>query len=483
MRQHHLRQLSKRICLLFLLLFTFCTFTPSAARAAGISVSKVQTVSGGKFVLKNNRWMYRKKSGSYAKNALLKIDGKTYLFSASGARQYSWKKIGGSYYYFGKKSEGYMYKSRWLKRSGHTYYLRKSGKRAVGFLTLKGKTYYFDARGRRLSGWQTIKGKRYYFGTPTKNWMRKSTLVTYKKHLYYLKSDGTKGTGWRTVSGKRYYFSKQGRAYTGKHKIGGTWYYFSSKGVLLHKGANLSVSSACAILLEADSGKVIYAKNETRRHANASTTKILTCMLALENAKLSDRVTVSANAAAQEPSKLYMQTGDSFYMKDLLYSLMLPSHNDTAVAVAEHISGSTEAFAELMNKKAKSLGCKSTHFVTPNGLDRGLNHYTTAADLAKIAQYAWKNSTFRKIVGTSSYRFHSLRGASYSVATTNALLGAMPGVTGMKTGYTDKAGSCFAGAIRAKNGKTYLCITLGASSSSARWADARKLLGYAYKLK
>ena len=134
-----------------------------------------------------------------------------------------------------------------------------------------------------------------------------------------------------------------------------------------------------------------------------------------------------------------------------------------------------------MNEKATQLGCTSTHFVTPNGLDAGLNHYTTARDLAKIAQYAWKNATFRKIVGTSAWRFSSRQGRSYSVATTNALLRTMKGVTGMKTGFTNKAGYCFVGVVKAKSGKQYISVTLGAGSSTARWQDARTLLAYAYK--
>ena len=226
---------------------------------------------------------------------------------------------------------------------------------------------------------------------------------------------------------------------------------------------------------------MLYSKNATEKHANASTTKIMTCILALENASLNERVSVSAYAASQEPSKLYMTAGDSFTLNDLLYSLMLPSHNDTAVAIAEHVSGSTSAFAKKMNEKAKQLGCTSTHFVTPNGLDAGLNHYTTARDLAKIAQYAWKNATFRKIVGTSAWRFSSRQGRSYSVATTNVLLRTMKGVTGMKTGFTNKAGYCFVGVVKAKSGKQYISVTLGAGSSTARWQDARTLLAYAYK--
>ena len=157
------------------------------------------------------------------------------------------------------------------------------------------------------------------------------------------------------------------------------------------------------------------------------------------------------------------------------------SHNDTAVAIAEHVSGSTAKFVKLMNKKAAEIGCTNTHFATPNGLDAGYNHYTTASDLAKIAQYAIKKPMFRKLVSTGYYSFSNLNtGRSYSIGTTNALLGNVPGVQGMKTGYTNKAGYCFVGLSYSARGNTYISVVLGADSSSARWQDSRTLLTYAY---
>ena len=227
---------------------------------------------------------------------------------------------------------------------------------------------------------------------------------------------------------------------------------------------------------------MLYSKNENLRHANASTTKIMTCILALENSSLNDKVTFSRKAAAVEPSKLYAKAGETFYMRDLLYSLMVPSHNDTAIAIAEHISGSTSAFAKLMNEKTRELGCTNTHFVTPNGLDAGLNHYTTASDLANIARYAIKNPTFRKLINTKRYSFKSLNTKrNFTVATTNALLGKQAGVIGLKTGVTDKAGYCFVGLCRSRKGNTYISVTLGGPTSAARWRDSKILLTYAYK--
>ena len=152
-----------------------------------------------------------------------------------------------------------------------------------------------------------------------------------------------------------------------------------------------------AVLMDADSGRVLYEKEGETPRPMASTTKVMTCILALENAPGDDYVSVSANAAAQPDVQLNIQEGEQYYLEDLLYSLMLKSHNDSAVAIAEHIGGSVEGFAEMMNQKAKELGCTDTHFITPNGLDAedgGGVHHTTARDLALIMRYAIKNEAF-----------------------------------------------------------------------------------------
>ena len=135
-----------------------------------------------------------------------------------------------------------------------------------------------------------------------------------------------------------------------------------------------------------------------------------------------------------------------------------------------------------MNKKAAQLGCTDTHFATPNGLDAGYTHYTTAFDLAKIARYAIKKPAFRKIISTKSYSFRSLNtNRRFTVSTTQALLGNMPGVIGMKTGYTNKAGHCFVGLCQSQKGNTYISVVLGGPNSNVRWRDSRILLNYAYK--
>ncbi len=484
-----MKKYGKFFSILFLALGIICCFSflpGSKAEAATVSVKNVQKLSGGKFEKRGSSWYYVCKNGSTPAKGLYEIKGKTYYLSSTGRRKYGWQTIEGNRYYFGRKSEGYMYKKCWLKlSSGKVYRLTKSGKMATGLTKVGKKYYYFDKEtGERQYGWKKVDGKYRYFGKKSSSGaMYVKKWLTKGKYLYYLTSDGSRATGWKTISGKKYYFSKKGRACRSKKKINGVTYYFDSKtGELLYSGANISnISSDCAILINADTGKVLYDKNSTKKHANASTTKILTCIIALENSNLTDKVKISANAAAAEPTKLYLRSGEKVYMKDLLYAMMLPSANDAAVAVAEYISGSTSKFATLMNRKAKEIGCTSTHFVTPNGLDSGLNHYTTAADLAKIASYAYKNSTFRNIIKTKSYSFKSISGYSYSMKNTNDLLGSMTGVKGMKTGYTQKAGYCYVGVIKSKKGNTYICVTLGAKTSTARWSDAKALLNYAYK--
>lgn len=368
---------------------------------------------------------------------------------------------------------------------GRYYYYRYTDKTYAKnqYLRINKRLYYFNKSGKRWHGFHKANGKKYYFGTNAQGYLYRNRLFRYKGYYYYASKDGSIVTGWYTTkSGKTYYFDSTGKAYTGRKRIDKTTYYFGKSGALDHSGLKYNLSSDCALLINADTGKVLYSKNANLRHANASTTKIMTCILALENSSLNDKVTFSKKAAAVEPTKLYAKAGETFYMRDLLYSLMVPSHNDTAIAIAEHISGSTSAFAQLMNKKAQELGCTNTHFVTPNGLDAGLNHYTTASDLAIIARYAIQNPTFQKLINTKSYSFKSLNTKrKFTVTTTNSLLGTQAGVIGLKTGVTNKAGYCFVGLCRSRKGNTYISVTLGGPTSAARWRDSKILLTYAYK--
>ena len=239
-----------------------------------------------------------------------------------------------------------------------------------------------------------------------------------------------------------------------------------------------------AVLMDADSGRILYEKEGETPRPNASTTKILTCILALENSDGDDYVQVSANAASQPQVKLGLQKGEQYYLEDLLYSLLLQSHNDSAVAIAEHIGGSVEGFSDMMNAKAREIGCMDTHFITPNGLDAEDSdgtHHTTASDLALIMRYAIKNKVFLKIAQTKEYSFSDLsKKRTFSVHNTNALFSMTDGVLAGKTGFTGDAGYCYVCAVQ-KDDRIFIIALLAAGwpgHKTYKWHDTLKLLDY-----
>ena len=239
-----------------------------------------------------------------------------------------------------------------------------------------------------------------------------------------------------------------------------------------------------AVLMDGDSGRVLYEKEGETPLANASTTKVLTCIVALENCPGDDYVQVSQNAESQPEVKLGIRTGEQYYLEDLLYSLMLKSHNDTAVAIAEHCGESVEGFARMLNRKAKQIGCKDTYFITPNGLDaedENGKHHTTAEDLALIMRYAVRNQTFLHIAQTRDHTFSEITGKrTFSVHNSNALLDMMEGVLAGKTGYTAQAGYCYVCAWE-KDGKTFVVSLLGCGwpdHKNYKWSDTKKLLSF-----
>lgn len=239
-----------------------------------------------------------------------------------------------------------------------------------------------------------------------------------------------------------------------------------------------------AVLMDGDSGRVLYEKDGKTPLANASTTKVLTCIVALESSPGDDYVQVSRNAASQPEVRLGLQKGEQYYLEDLLYSLMLKSHNDTAVAIAEHCGGTVEGFARMLNRKAKQIGCKDTYFITPNGLDaqdENGKHHTTAEDLALIMRYAIKNKTFLHISQTRDYTFSEITGKrTFSVHNANALLDMMDGVLAGKTGYTSQAGYCYVCAWEEEE-KTFVVSLLGCgwpNHKTYKWSDTKKLLSY-----
>lgn len=262
-----------------------------------------------------------------------------------------------------------------------------------------------------------------------------------------------------------------------------------------------NLSSEAVLLMEASTGKVVYEKNGYEKKYPASTTKIMTAILAIEHCNLNETATASEFAINSVPSgysTANIQIGETLSVKDLLYALMLQSANESAVILAEHVSGSQEAFANLMNEKAKELGCKNTHFINPNGIHNE-NHYTTAYDLALITQYAMKNQTFRDIVKTTSFTLPattSYPSESRTYANTNNLIiydaRNRPDnyyykyATGVKTGYTSAAKNCLVASAE-KNGIEYISVVLGASityestgSVSHRYVDTISLFDYAF---
>lgn len=220
----------------------------------------------------------------------------------------------------------------------------------------------------------------------------------------------------------------------------------------------------------------------------ASTTKIMTCILALEYGRLDSEMTVSSYAASQPKVHLGAYKGETFYLRDLLYSLMLESHNDAAVIIAENIGNSVEGFADMMNAKAKELGCNHTYFITPNGLDaadENGSHHTTAEDLARIMKYCIMDSPqkemFLEITRTPSYQFTDCSGKStYSCTNHNAFLQMMDGALSGKTGFTGDAGYCYVGSLR-RDDRTFIVALLACgwpNNKSYKWADTKALMNY-----
>lgn len=239
-----------------------------------------------------------------------------------------------------------------------------------------------------------------------------------------------------------------------------------------------------AVLMDADSGRILFEKNGTEQLPMASTTKIMTLLITLENADPESTVTVSSHAASMPEVKLHIREGEQYRLKDLCYSLMLESHNDSAVAIAEHVGGSVEAFAAMMNQKARDLGCYHTHFVTPNGLDasdEGGIHSTTAEDLARIMRVCMGREDFLAITREPSWSFSDLSGTrQFTVNNKNAFLHMMDGALTGKTGFTNGAGYCYVGALE-RDGRRLIAVVLACgwpSNRTWKWADTRKLMTY-----
>ena len=252
----------------------------------------------------------------------------------------------------------------------------------------------------------------------------------------------------------------------------------------------LQLYAQAAVLMDADSGRILYGKNEKDVLPMASTTKIMTCILALEYGDPDEIVEVSARAAGMPKVKLYAKQGEKYRLGDLLYSLMLESHNDSAVVIAEAVGGSVEGFADMMNRKARDIGCFDTYFITPNGLDAVVNetgkaHSTTAADLAKIMAYCVADSParekFLEITQTQAYDFTDAEGRrNFHCDNHNAFLGMMEEAISGKTGFTNSAGYCYVGAAES-DGRLFTVALLACgwpNNRNYKWSDMKTLLSY-----
>lgn len=235
-------------------------------------------------------------------------------------------------------------------------------------------------------------------------------------------------------------------------------------------------SRAC-VVIDRNTNTILYGKNEKQKRKMASTTKIMTATVIIENFNLNDTIEVSKKAAGTGGSRLGLKFGDKITINDLLYGLMLRSGNDAAVALAEYAGGSIEGFAELMNKKASELGLTNTHFETPHGLDSD-DHYTTAYELAILSNYALNNPTFAQIVGTKNYTI-TINGYPKQLNNTNELLGNLNGVYGVKTGFTNGANRCLVTACK-RNDIDIICVVLGADTKKFRTLDSIKLINYVF---
>lgn len=269
----------------------------------------------------------------------------------------------------------------------------------------------------------------------------------------------------------------------------GKYYFRAGSTEMAEPADQIKLYAISACMIDADTGRILYGKNPYEVRAMASTTKILTCLLALENCSIDDVVTASEYAASMPDVQLNMSAGEQFRLYDLLLSLMLESHNDTAVAIAEHVGGSVENFCDMMTKRAGEIGCTKSVFLTPNGLDKELvtedgtkKHSTTSEELTLILRECLNNEQFVAICRTKNAVISNVdKSKSYQLRNHNALLNTMEGVIAGKTGFTCDAGYCYVGAVE-REGSRYICALLGCgwpNNKNYKWYDMNVLIDYA----
>lgn len=243
---------------------------------------------------------------------------------------------------------------------------------------------------------------------------------------------------------------------------------------LIQASAEPAINARSAIVMDFETGTILYEKNAYRKRPMASTTKIMTAIVAIENSDLDDDVTISGKAANMGGSTMGIKEGTKVKMRDLLHGMLICSGNDAAVAIAEHIGGSVPGFCELMNKKALEIGAFSTSFSNPHGLDAE-NHYTTAYDLAKITRYALNLPVFNEIVKKTEYHFNGR-----TLRSTNEMLTGYQGADGVKTGYTGLAGRCLVTSAT-HNNMRFISVVLFCDTKNLRTSSSRKILDYAFE--
>jgi D-alanyl-D-alanine carboxypeptidase (penicillin-binding protein 5/6) len=245
------------------------------------------------------------------------------------------------------------------------------------------------------------------------------------------------------------------------------------------RAAPPTISSGAAIVVDMDTGQIVFSHNANARLPMASTTKIMTAVIVLESLPLDKKVTISGEAHATGGSALGLQRGEVLSVEQLLYCLLVPSANDAAVALAQATAGSVKEFVKMMNAKAKTLGLSNTHFVNPSGL-HDEKHFSSAKDLATLTQHAMQDPVFRRIVRTRSYDLpRPGQDAPRKLKNHNALLAANSWVTGVKTGSTPYADYCLV-ASGSKDGVSLVSVLLGAADDETRWEESQALLDYGF---
>lgn len=252
-------------------------------------------------------------------------------------------------------------------------------------------------------------------------------------------------------------------------------------GAVAQAATEPKVLADSVILVEASTGRIVYEKNSDVRHAPASMTKMLTCIIALENLKATDEVRLNRDVLTTEDLTLAWADNDVLSAWDMMTALMLVSENGGAVALAQAVAGNVPRFADMMNERARAMGCKDSHFVNPNGLPNS-DHYSTAADMARIAVYCMRNPEFRNLVGTrrTSIRWLRPKDKWSELNNTNELLSKYRGANGIKTGWTQAAGGCLAAAAE-RDGLELIAIVMHSPDGNTRFEDATNLLNYGFE--